>query len=76
MVLLLIPAKHITSRKSRDNLQEGIPGVDYVLCKSKFQLMVRHEAYPKQNQNKGPELGQDIIIFILSTFVFPYYSVW
>lgn len=76
LVLLLIPAKHITSRKSRDTLHEGITEVDYVLCKYKFQLMARHEAYPKQNQNKEPELGKDVIIFILSTYSLLYYPIW
>lgn len=38
--------------------------------------MVRHEDYPQQNQNKVPELGEDVIICILSTYGFTYNSVW
>lgn len=65
-MLGLIPAKHITSGKSRDNFT----GKNYrsglcALCKSKFQLMVRHEDYPNQNQNKVPELVMMSFAFCL-----------
>lgn len=63
-MLDLIPAKLVSGSKSREKSYRG------VLCKFKFQLMVRHEDYSKQNQNKVPELREDTIICVF--YIWPY----
>lgn len=66
-MLDLIPAKLISGRKSRERSYRG------VLCKFKFQLMVRHEDYSKQNQNKAPELREDVTVCIF--YIRPYLTI-
>lgn len=68
-MLDLIPEKLISGRKSRERSHRG------VLCNSKFQLMVRHEDYSKQNQNKVPELKENVIICIFYIWLYLIISV-